>query len=94
MTYTPETQSMLAELLSGNGCDVCGAANSQRHFDDCPKHPENVGSDMAEKVWTASEIAEVFRVADQQLADLRERGHSRPEAVAYDSVRRLLGVES
>lgn len=43
MTYSPETQRLIEAVTAGHVCADCGAPNYQRHFDDCPKHPENGG---------------------------------------------------
>jgi len=42
MTYSPETQALIAAVQSGDCCDECAAPNDQRHFDACGQHPENV----------------------------------------------------
>jgi hypothetical protein len=43
MTYSPETQRLLAAVQAGDVCPDCGAANHLAHFDECPRHPENGG---------------------------------------------------
>ncbi|MGB3483981.1 MAG: hypothetical protein WBB07_17415 [Mycobacterium sp.] len=40
-TYSPETQALLAAVMSGDTCPDCGAPNDQQHFDACVRHPEN-----------------------------------------------------
>lgn len=39
--YTPETQRLLDAIINGDTCNECGAPTWDRHFDNCPQHPEN-----------------------------------------------------
>ena len=45
--YSPETQAILDAVISGDVCPDCGAPNHLRHFDECPRHPENASKPMA-----------------------------------------------
>jgi hypothetical protein len=42
MTYTNETQRILNAIITGDCCSDCNAPHGDRHFDECPQHPENV----------------------------------------------------
>lgn len=42
--YSPETLALLAAIEAGECCEVCGAANYDRHFDECPMNPDNDGA--------------------------------------------------
>ena len=41
MSYSPETEALIAALMRGEDCPTCGGVG--RCFDDCPEHPENMG---------------------------------------------------
>ena len=43
--------------------------------------------------YTRAEIEAAFRRCDDLVTDLRERGHSRPEAQAYRELKMILGVD-
>lgn len=43
MSYSPETQRLLDSIAAGDCCEACGAPTWDRHFDDCPEHPDNEG---------------------------------------------------
>jgi hypothetical protein len=49
MTYTDETKRILEAVMSGDCCPDCSAPNGDRHFDECPQHPENM-SQKAERL--------------------------------------------
>lgn len=40
--YSPETLALIAAAQAGTMCDKCGAADHLEHFDECPRHPENI----------------------------------------------------
>ena len=37
-----EAQAVVDAIRQGTFCQDCGAPNHLRHFDECPRHPENV----------------------------------------------------
>lgn len=56
--------------------------------------PAELWDGASEKSWTHGELVEAFRRCDALIEELRERGHSRPEAQAYKELKLILGVKS
>lgn len=41
MSYSTEAQRLIDAIAAGDCCEACGAPTWDRHFDECPLHPDN-----------------------------------------------------
>ena len=41
--YSPEVQAVIDAAEAGDCCEACGAPSWDRHYDECPEHPDNEG---------------------------------------------------
>lgn len=69
--YSAEAQAVIAAITAGDVCPDCNAPNHLRHFDDCPRHPENLTG------------APAARLVDALTGEVAAAGAERP-VVAYE----------